>query len=187
MNSIIKFFCRIFSPVFAAMFQAGFQEATTRRVEISDMDFKVFRQLLYYLYTGEAPQMEQDDITEPLFVAADRYGVELLKKECARILKTRLNNDNVLRLFVFAQMQSIPHLLEACLKFIAEHGRQICFQADWVDFTSNHPDLCVEATRRIISKFDRSSSSYDSSDSDWKRNDILYLSALKSLVFSGRW
>ena len=150
------------------MFQVGFQEATTRRVEVADMDSKVFRQLLYYLYTGEAPQMEQDHITEPLFVAADRYGVELLKKECARILMARLTYDNVLRLLVFAQMQSIPHLQEACLNFIANRGRQICFQSDWVDFTSNHPGLCVEATRRMISKFDRSSSSSDSSDSDWK-------------------
>ena len=40
-------------------------------------------------------------------------------------------------------------------------------QSDWVDFTSNHPDLCVGAARRIISKFDRISCSSDSSDSDW--------------------
>lgn len=113
------------------MFQVGFQEATTRRVEITEMESKVFRQLLYYLYTGEAPQMEQDDITEPLYIAADRYGVELLKKECVNILMGRLGVDNILRLLIFANAQSISILFEACLKFIADHGRQICFQSDW--------------------------------------------------------
>jgi hypothetical protein len=43
------------SPVFAAMFEAGtFQEGQTRTVNIEDIDIRVFRKLLQFLYTGSS-------------------------------------------------------------------------------------------------------------------------------------
>lgn len=61
------------SPVFARMFeQAGMTEAQTGQVTVQDIRPAVFRQLLHYLYSGEAPKLEDDDVTIPLFIAADR-------------------------------------------------------------------------------------------------------------------
>lgn len=67
------------SPVFAAMFEHEMVESVTRTVTIEDTEPKVFSQLLRYLYTGDAPEIEGSEMTEPLFIAADKYQVESLK------------------------------------------------------------------------------------------------------------
>ncbi len=61
------------SPVFARMFHhSGMEEASTGRVDIEDVEPIVFKQLLHYLYSGEAPDLDDEDITTPLYVTADR-------------------------------------------------------------------------------------------------------------------
>jgi speckle-type POZ protein len=55
------------SPVFLAMFQSGLLESKSRIVDIDDIEFDVFRQLLiYYLYTGMAPKVTEESITQLL-------------------------------------------------------------------------------------------------------------------------
>ena len=62
------------SPVFTAMFEHDMTESSSRTVVVEDVDPKVFRQLLRYLYTVYAPQVEDDEeMAELLFIAADRY------------------------------------------------------------------------------------------------------------------
>ena len=75
------------SPVLAAMFQGEkFREGRSNSVQIDDIDSKVFEQLLHFLYTGRAPLWGEDSMTEPLFMAADKYQVEGLKEACTNIL-----------------------------------------------------------------------------------------------------
>jgi hypothetical protein len=81
------------SPVFSAMFQSGLLESKSRIVDIDDIEFDVFRQLLIYLYTGMAPKVTEESITQLLFVASDKYGVEALKNKCVNVLKTTENQQ----------------------------------------------------------------------------------------------
>lgn len=139
------------SPVFAAMFQAGrFEEATTRKVTIEDVEMDVFTQLLTYLYTGNAPELNNEQITQPLFEAADKYGVETLKRECVDVMLTRLTVNNAIDMLVWSHLHSIPKLYEATMNFVAAHGNQLCFLPEWMDLMKNYPDLCFSATQRIV-------------------------------------
>ena len=63
-----------------------FIESRTRVVEIQDTKPQVFKQLLQYLYTGKAPQIEEEGMAHDLFIVADKYGVDLLTEECANVL-----------------------------------------------------------------------------------------------------
>lgn len=63
------------------MFQQGkFKESSTKLVEIEDVDPHVFRQLLKFLYAGQVPELKNADVMEPLFLAADKYQADALKR-----------------------------------------------------------------------------------------------------------
>lgn len=57
------------SPVFAAMFEHKMKEHTERRVEISDIDVKVFEVMLHHIYTGVCPAEGSVPATELLMAA----------------------------------------------------------------------------------------------------------------------
>lgn len=65
------------SPVFSAMFEHGMTEAQNHRVEIGDVDGDVLKEMLRFMYTGIAPNLER--IADDLLAAADKYQLERLK------------------------------------------------------------------------------------------------------------
>ena len=97
------------SPVLSAMFQHDFEENRTRTVVIDDTKAQVFLQLLQYLYTGTASEMEKEDITVDLLVAADKYGVESLKEECAMLIGRNLKTENIINILILAHLHSITY------------------------------------------------------------------------------
>ena len=58
------------SPVFAAMFEHEMEEKKQNRVEITDMDPEVLREMLRFIYTGKAPYLDKWDAE--LLAAADK-------------------------------------------------------------------------------------------------------------------
>ena len=68
------------SPVFQTMLETSKKEKEKRTVEVNDMNFEVLEDLLKYIYTGHAPNV--DDHVEDLFAAAERYQLDKLKELC---------------------------------------------------------------------------------------------------------
>jgi speckle-type POZ protein len=58
------------SPVFAAMFEHEMEEKKQNRVEITDMDHEVLREMLRFIYTGKATNLEK--MHDELLAAADK-------------------------------------------------------------------------------------------------------------------
>jgi len=142
------------SPVLAAMFQGeNFKEGQSNSVEIDDIDGKVFEQLLHYLYTGRAPLWEDDSVTEPLFMAADKYQVEGLKEACTNILIPKVTFENVVHFLVVGHLCSAPKLEEASFKCLVEHRGQIWDLPEWKEMMTTHSDLFFEVCRRITRMF----------------------------------
>ena len=73
----ISIFCgHIFaarSPVFNAMFEHEMEERKQGRVEITDVDHEVMREMLRFIYTGKAPNL--DKMADDLLAAADKVGL----------------------------------------------------------------------------------------------------------------
>ena len=98
------------SPVLDAMFQTDMTEASSRTVVINDVEPIVFRQLLRYLYIGEVPEVGGDYMTEPLFIVADKYGVDSLRDWCGAVMSKKLNVENAMRFLVLAHLHSAKKL-----------------------------------------------------------------------------
>lgn len=64
------------SPVFAAMFEHEMEERKHNRVEITDVDHEVLREMLRFIYTGKAANLEK--MADDLLAAADKVLACLL-------------------------------------------------------------------------------------------------------------
>ena len=138
------------SPVLSVMFTQDFVESRTRVVEIKDTKPQVFKQLLHYIYTGKAPEIEREGMAHDLLVAADKYGVESLKEECANGLIKNLKVENASRTLITAHLHSSSKLHESTLSFMSQHGKAICSRPDWMDLIKTYPELCFQATQLMM-------------------------------------
>jgi speckle-type POZ protein len=156
------------SPVFAAMFKPEFKESQTRVVVIEDIDVQVFRHLLDYFYTSEAPRITRNEESSImlLYEAADKYDVNHLKNECIKMLLMQLDMENAIEMLIWSTNHVIPKLLKAAMKKIVKNCKMLCSQPSWLNFMKNHPELCQEVTKKMAYLVDNSSDS-DSSDSEY--------------------
>lgn len=66
------------SPVFAAMFEHEMEERKQNRVAITDVDHEVLREMLRFIYTGRAANLER--MADDLLAAADKVCINALLK-----------------------------------------------------------------------------------------------------------
>jgi len=137
------------SPVLAAMFQHDMTEKASGTIEIKDVEPKIFRQLLHYLYTGDAPDVEEDGMTEPLFIAADKYQIDSLKSWCGSILSKTLSVENTIHLLVLAHLHSAKKLEEDCIAFIAKNKATFWEMHEFEKLCESYPSLFYLATKRM--------------------------------------
>ena len=108
------------SPVFRAMFENNMTEATSNCIEISDMDPKVVKEMLKYIYTGNAPEVGK--MADKLLQAADKYDLKQLKAMCERELTSRLTIENVADTCKLAHHHNATQLKAKCIGFMSIHA-----------------------------------------------------------------
>lgn len=69
---INEYVCLARSPVFAAMFEHEMEERKQNRVAITDVDHEVLREMLRFIYTGRAANLER--MADDLLAAADKVS-----------------------------------------------------------------------------------------------------------------
>ncbi|XP_046449356.1 BTB/POZ and MATH domain-containing protein 1-like isoform X2 [Daphnia pulex] len=156
------------SPVFAAMFQHEMKETKTGQVSIQDIQPGIFKQMLHFIYSVQLSVPLTETTAQRLFEAADKYDIGDLKDECVDFLLDRIRVNNVINLMAWAHIHSVKELKEATLTFTSLHGKEISKQRDWENLTKNYPEVCPEATRRIIDRMVLSSESNVTANSNRK-------------------
>ncbi|CAL4898714.1 unnamed protein product [Urochloa decumbens] len=97
-----------------------------RRVVIKDMEPKVFKAMLHYMYTDALPLMEEEEeevaMAQGLIAAADRFKIERLKLMCEEMLCRRIDVDTVAVSLAVAEDHGCHALKATCLEFVATPG-----------------------------------------------------------------
>jgi speckle-type POZ protein len=109
------------SPVFMAELYGPMNETTETCVRIDDMEARVFKLLLHFVYTDWLPEMDEGVIvvmSQHLLVAADRYGLERLKLFCEHNLCSRINASTVATTLALAEQHGCQGLKKACVQFL---------------------------------------------------------------------
>ena len=74
------------------------KERSSRHVQIDDMEPRVFKAMLHFIYTDALPEMDKGDtvaMAQHLLVAADRYDLERLKLMCEHKLCECISTSKV--------------------------------------------------------------------------------------------
>ena len=106
--------------------------------------------MLRYLYTGKSPKLDDDEMTEPLFLAAHKYQIDALKDLCEQSLIAKLNMQTVVPYLVVAHLYTASQLLEASLKCLELNKTEVWTRAEWKELMKNHPDLFFLASHRMV-------------------------------------
>jgi BTB/POZ domain len=130
------------NPAMAAMLHPGnFVEGQTKTVNVPNVEPAVFDQLLRHIYTGSAPRVCEESITEPLFMAVDMYQLDQLKEDCEEGFIQQLKLDNVFKYLALARFHSLPQLEEAVIDFLVKHQRGVRDLPDWKELASTQQNL----------------------------------------------
>lgn len=88
--------------VFAAMFEHAMEESKHNRVEITDVDHEVLREMLRFIYTGMASNLEE--MAGDLLAAADK--VEWVICRNSRLTRESLARTHLRIIFFVFSMHS---------------------------------------------------------------------------------
>lgn len=132
------------STVFGAMFQHDMQESRCNEITIKDMEPRVFREVLRFIYTDKVEGMEQ--IACELLAAADRYDLDRLKALSEIELCSGITAKTAANTLVFADMHKADALKARALQYIISNLKAI---PNWKEVCSANPDLVAEILDEI--------------------------------------
>ena len=130
------------------------QKRSNRSSFDRDIDSRVFRKLLRFLYTGSSGFSKQDpsDVLQALFLAADKYQVDALREICEECLMLKLAIQNVLHLLAWAHQYGASKLKETAMTHIVHNRKEVWKLKGWADFNKKYPDLFYLACDRMVQK-----------------------------------
>jgi len=139
------------SPVLAAMFEHDMKERQHNLVEIDDMDPEVMAEMLRFIYTGRAPNL--DTMAADLLAAADKYALERLKVMCEEALCNNLSVENVSEVLILADRHSAEQLKAQAIEFINNrHATDVMETPGWKQMVSSNPHLVAEAFKALATQ-----------------------------------
>ncbi|XP_049946759.1 ankyrin-3-like [Schistocerca serialis cubense] len=138
------------SPVFADMFRRVTVEGSSSQLVHSDTEGPVLRQVLAYLYTLQVPQLPS--MAPKLLVAADVYGLSVLKAHCEQQVVAQLSVETAAAAGVIAIKHSANRLKQAAVAFIKAHLLHVMATQGWAEAVVNDPQTVVELTHLIAEK-----------------------------------
>nr|CAD2181330.1 unnamed protein product [Meloidogyne enterolobii]CAD2198768.1 unnamed protein product [Meloidogyne enterolobii] len=140
--------CR--SPVFAAMFEHGMAESLSDCVNIKDIDSEVLGEMLRFMYTGSAPNLER--MADELLAAADKYQLERLKVMCEQSLCLSLTNETACETLILADLHSAEHLKTQSTEFINLHANEVMETEGWKVLVKEHPPLLEQVFKALATQ-----------------------------------
>lgn len=129
------------NEVFAKMFNSDMVEKKDGRVEIIDIEPKIFKFLLKFIYSEKIDTDDVDDLLK-LIVAADKYSVKNLVSLLERILAEKLTEDNVVEVLMTAELLKVERLKEECMTRMRFHKYTVDKTAGFKRWLSPVVQIC---------------------------------------------
>jgi speckle-type POZ protein len=130
------------SAVLKRMFEVDMKEKQSSIVNISDIHSAVMSDLIAYLYTGSAPNV--NTMAKELLNVANKYELPRLFAMCERELKSNLSVADVVDTLILADLHGSTELKKACLSFIHLHAAEVLQTSKWKSLKDHYGMLLVE-------------------------------------------
>jgi len=143
----------------------------------------VMEELLRYIYTDKVENVES--VAKPLLVAADKYGLDNLKKTCEAAMLAQLGVDDAVTNLIVADLHRCPHLKEAALATIRRFPEKVVTAHGWNDLVKSHPrlvsDIVLSQQRPSVTDI----SNYNSKESIYNHRAIKDVGTLNRRTEAG--
>ncbi|XP_049795519.1 speckle-type POZ protein-like [Schistocerca nitens] len=126
------------SPYFAALLQPHTKEAKEGFVQITDVKTEALKQVLLFMYTGVAPALK--DMPWDLLIAADKFQLQQLKRQCEAHIASHLDVDNAAETAANALLFSCDMLWDRAVFFIRSNLCQVMRTPGWALVITAHPE-----------------------------------------------
>ena len=130
------------SPVLRAMLTGEMVESRSDEINIPEVRHNVFLGLLEYLYTDDVILTLENAME--MFQAADRFGVDRLKRLCESYMLSSLNVENAAHLLYAADVVNASGLRKRCLEFIVIYFNEVSKTAAFEEVGRANNDLLFE-------------------------------------------
>ncbi|XP_061396064.1 protein roadkill-like [Musca vetustissima] len=135
------------SEVFAAMFRNDLEEKKTGIIQIEDMDSKVLKELLNYIYTDKKIPNE---MAADLFVAGNKYAMSGLQKMCENMLIETMSVDTVSDILLLGDRHSSDRLKSTALIFAMKNIKSVSMTEGWNRLRATDNDLCTDVLEKAV-------------------------------------
>eukprot|EP00252_Welwitschia_mirabilis_P016075 TRINITY_DN35562_c0_g1_i1.p1 TRINITY_DN35562_c0_g1~~TRINITY_DN35562_c0_g1_i1.p1 ORF type:complete len:246 (+),score=36.92 TRINITY_DN35562_c0_g1_i1:398-1135(+) len=139
------------SPVFKAMLENKMEESRSGTIKITDFSYEVLRSFVHYLYTAEI--FPDELMAGDLLVLAEKYQVKHLKTVCEKLMISRVQNDNCIMSFAFANRHNAKRLREAALSLILDNMHTLPMREDYHELVEKDPRLVIEIYEAYLFKW----------------------------------
>jgi len=136
------------SDYFKKMFDAGMQESASNQVKVSDVEPSTFKTLLRFLYSGAVEEEQFDDLAK-LVAAAEKYGMDELKKICESTMRANLQLENVIDALLIADIHNCSSLLRDAKTLFKSLAKFLKNEDDW-NKLAERPGLLLELLRSSV-------------------------------------
>ncbi|KAK1947197.1 Leucine-zipper-like transcriptional regulator 1 [Phytophthora citrophthora] len=131
---------------FNAMLTGEMLESRAREIQITDVRRPIFISLMEYLYTDYLDVAV--DVAMELFVTADRYGVERLKRICESKMLGSLCIENAASIFHAADLHNAIVLRDQCVTFMLHNFDAVTKTDAFEEMGRTNVELVFELLKR---------------------------------------
>ena len=103
------------------MFQVGMRESEESVITVQDISLPTFKKLLEFIYSDQLNELESADQAINVLVAANKYGLDRLKRLCEKYLVALIDLENVIEMLYLSDMHQAVELKRMCLNFTIQY------------------------------------------------------------------
>ena len=131
---------------FRAMLTNEMMESRSRQVTLRDVRRPIMLAILEFLYT-DAVEIPLDMAME-LFVAADRFGIDRLKRMCEGKMLSSISVENAASILHAADAHCAASLREKCLNYVLANFDAVSKTADFSEMGRVNVELVFEILQK---------------------------------------
>lgn len=150
-------------PVFLRMFRNDMLENKVNRVDITDLEPLIIREMLIFIYSdswsfeamttpnkGDLSGRDTQPLALDLLRAADKYQLDKLKAICEHQLSKTMCEDNATELLIMADRYNAGQLKRRALEFIVTNATKVIRSNSWARMASENPELGLNVMSQVF-------------------------------------
>ena len=103
------------------MFTVGMRESEESVISVQDINLPTFNKLLEFIYSDQLNDLESAEQAIDVLVAANKYGLDRLKRLCEKFLVAMIDLENVVELLYLSDMHQAMELKRMSINFTMQY------------------------------------------------------------------